>query len=118
MPKLVDASGQEIFKDVVLWTGKAFADTGLVNVNYNPFNFKELIIELEYNTFAIIPVIESRNNYKVPYAFNSGYIRTGFVEVDITTATIKVVNHYIAHQFNASHPDDSAMNIMRIIGRY
>lgn len=118
MPKLVDAQGQEIFKDVVLWTGKAFADTGLVNVNYSPLKFKELIVELEYNTFAIIPVIESRNNYKVPYAFNSSYIRTGFVEVDITATTIRVRNHYIAHQFNGSHPDDSAMNIMRIIGRY
>lgn len=118
MARLVNINGSEILSDVVLWTGKSFADTGILNISYNPFKFKEIVIEIEYNTIAIVPIIENKTNYKVPYAFNSSYIRTGYIEVDITATTIKVGNHYIAHQFNGSHPDDSAMNIMRIIGRY
>lgn len=118
MGKIKTVNGNEILEDVILWTGKVFSETPVIQLNYNPFDFKELIVELEYNVFAIVPVLADRTNYNVAYGHSTAYLRTGYVKVDITTSSIKVLNHYIAHQFNASHPDDSAMNIIRIIGRY
>lgn len=118
MPKLVNINGDELFKDVVLWNGTVFSDTGVLNVSHVLHEFKEIVLVFAGNAVSIVPVIDGVDSYTVPYAHKGTYIRTGVATITISGSTIRVTNAYIAHQFSASHPDESAINLLKIIGRY
>lgn len=119
MAKLVDSKDNEINKDIVLWTGNTFAEM-TIDINYDVYSFKELIVILNTNSSAIIPIVENQTEITCSIGNMAGnFIICGFVRLKINSSkNLYLQNLYIAHQFNGSHPDQSAQKFVKIIGRY
>ncbi len=119
MAKLVNSQGNEINKDVVLWTGNTFAEM-TIDIDYDVYGFKELIVVFDTKSTAVIPIVENQAEITCSIGNMSGsYIICGFVRLKINSSkNLYLQNLYIAHQFNGSHPDQSAQKFVKIIGRY
>ncbi len=120
MAKFTNDNGVVLNEDVTLWTGKTFSSMTVSSLSKNIYDFKELIVILNDNITCIVPIIENQTKSHGCFSFmNDNMHATGWTRLEISSSTsFKITNNYIAHTFNGSHPNQTALYFTEIIGRY
>ncbi|RGG33016.1 hypothetical protein DW202_03185 [Coprobacillus sp. AM17-34] len=120
MAKFIDVNNNVLNSDVILWTGRTFSSMTVNNLSKNIYNFKELIVILHDSITSIVPIIENETKSYGCFSFMDNSVHaTGWIYLEISSSTsFKITNNYISHAFNGSHPNQTALNFTKIIGRY
>lgn len=121
MPKLIDANGNKLFEDVVLYNNNSNENISItIDLDKSVYEFKELIV-ITSNVFAIIPLAYDKKTYNVASAevISETVIRTHVFTLEVNNdKNVTLNNSFIDHVFDADHNNMYGSPIIKVIGRY
>ena len=122
--EFVDYNGNNIVIEETLFSNNTNTQhTVIFNISHSVFDFKELVIYGSNDIIVIVPILEVVNqktyNAVFSYPNRDGMICTGAFNITFNSSTqIQIYSPYVAHQFNASHPDQSSQYVYAVLCRY
>ena len=120
--EFVDYNGNNIVIEETLFSNNTNTQhTVIFNISHSVFDFKELVIYGSNDIIVIVPILANQKNYSAAFSYSNrdGMICIGTFDITFNSNTqIQIYSPYIAHQFNASHPDQSSQYVYAVLGRY